>query len=160
MRKCSSSIAEPLPRIAVLVAFACMCCSGCHKGGYERVPVSGHVLIDGAPLTVGYVRFIPIGGGRPSVTNIGADGRFDFGKEGVVVGKQRVEVIASEQVGATGYRWHAPEKYASYSSSGLEQEISQPTSDLMLKLTWDGGKPFTAQSAADEADPKSLRTRK
>ena len=159
IRKCWSCFTSQLPTIAAAVVLACAICSGCHKAGYERVPVSGHVLIDGAPLTVGFVRFIPSGGGRPSVTNIGADGRFDFGQEGVVVGKQHVEVIASEPIGTEGYRWHAPEKYTNYKTSGLEQEISQPTSDLTLNLKWDGGKPYTVQNAAGEVDPKNLKSR-
>ena len=77
-----------------------------------------------------------------------------------IVGKQRVEVIACEQLGATGYRWHAPEKYASYKSSGLEQEVTQPTSDVTLNLKWDGGKPFTVQNAAGESDEKNLKARR
>jgi hypothetical protein len=122
--------------------------------------VSGVVLIDGQPLTVGSVRFIPVGGGRPSIRSIWPDGRFDFGNEGVVVAMNRVEVIASEQVGAAGYRWHAPEKYANYSTSGLEQQISGPTNDVTIKLTWDGGKPFTVQGPAGDPDPKNLKSRR
>ena len=115
------------------------------------------MLIDGAPLTSGSVRFIPVGGGRPSVAEIGGDGQFDFGKEGVVVGKQRVEVIATEQIGATGYRWHAPEKYASYSTSGLEEDVSQPTSDLTLKLSWaaESHSPCKGRRRSRSEEPKS-----
>jgi hypothetical protein len=140
-------------------SFFCAFVAGCQKSAYERVPVSGQITIDGAPLAVGHVRFVPSGGGRPSVATIGGDGRFDFGDEGVVVGRHRVEVIASEQVGATGYRWHAPQKYASYLSSGLEQEISQPTSDLVIALKWDGGKPFMVQGSPGDGDPKNLKAR-
>ncbi|MEX0642539.1 MAG: hypothetical protein WD468_07550 [Pirellulales bacterium] len=159
MRDLRISLAARLANGTVGAVFLCAVFAGCQKGNYDRVPVSGQVLIDGSPLTVGFVRFVPIGGGRPSVAVIGVDGRYDFGEKGVVVGKHRIEVSASEQVGATGYRWHAPEKYANYSSSGLEQEITKPTSDLVLKLTWAGGKPFTVQSAGGDEDPKNLRAR-
>lgn len=133
--------------------------SGCSYSGFERVPVAGKVMIDNEPLKTGYIRFIPAEGGRPSTAEIGGDGAFDFGDEGVVVGKHRIEVIASEQVGESGYRWHAPEKYASYSTSELVREISEPTRDLVLSLTWDGGKPFTVKSGPVEADPKRLKNR-
>jgi hypothetical protein len=143
-----------------MAALVCAICPGCQKGGYDRVAAAGQVLIDGAPLKFGSVRFIPVGGGRPSVADIASDGRFDFGNEGVVVGKQRIEVIASEQVGATGYRWHAPEKYASYSTSGLEQAIDKPTSDIILTLTWAGQKPITIQGAGGDDDPKNFKGRR
>jgi hypothetical protein len=134
--------------------------AGCRESGYQRVAVSGLVTVDGKPLTVGSVRFIRVGGGRPSATTIGPDGRFDFGSEGVVVGRHRIEINASEQVGSSGYRWHAPQKFASYKSSGMEKEISQPTSDLALELSWEGGKPFTLQGPAAESDPKNLKARR
>jgi hypothetical protein len=149
------------PPIAVVAVLLCAMLSGCgKKSAFQRVPVSGTVVIDDKPLTVGSVRFIPIGGGKQSITKINNDGKFDFGEEGVVVAKHRVEVIASEQVGPTGYRWHAPEKYANYSTSGLEQEITGPTDDVKLTLTWAGGKPYTVKGPAADADPKNLKSRK
>lgn len=147
-------------RLLLLAAVAWFCCgitAGCRKSAYERVAVSGQVTIDGTPLSVGNIRFIPAGGGRPSVAQIGSDGRFDFGKEGVVSGRQRIEVIASEQIGANGYRWHAPQKYASYLASGLERDITQPTNDLQLTLSWEGKKPFTVQGPAGDDNPKGRR---
>ena len=99
------------PPIVVAAVLLCAVLSGCgKKSAFQRVPVSGTVVVDDKPLTVGSVRFIPIGGGRQSITKINSDGTFDFGEEGVVVAKHRVEVIASQQVGPTGYRWNAPEK--------------------------------------------------
>jgi len=117
------------------------------------------VRIDGKPLTEGSVRFIPVGGGRPSITGIGSGRRFDFGKEGVVVARNRIEVIASKQVGQSGYRWYAPEKYSSYATSGLEQEITEPKDDVTINLTWGGGKPFTVDGSSNEPDPKNLKAR-
>jgi hypothetical protein len=160
MRKFCNPLMGQWPTIVATVALACVVCTGCRKGGYDRVPVAGQVVIDSAPLTFGSVRFIPVGGGRPSVADIGIDGRFDFGNEGVVVGKHRIEVIASEQVGATGYRWHAPEKYASYTTSGLDQVIDEPTSDVKLELTWAGQKPAVVQRAGGDDDPKNRKGRR
>ncbi len=160
MREFRIKSADRLLNAALASVLLCAMITGCQKDGYDRVPVSGQVLIDGAPLTVGSVRFIPIGGGRPSFATIGAEGRFDFGQDGgVVVAKHRVEVNASEQLGHTGYRWHAPERYASSSSSGLEQVIERPTSDVVLNLTWDGGKPFTVKNTTGDYDPKNLKGR-
>jgi hypothetical protein len=157
---CSIDSNRRLQSIVAALIFAGALSSGCQKHqAYDRVSVSGRVLVDGAPLKAGYIRFIPFAGGRPAVANVDGDGRFDFGKEGVVVGRNRVEVVASEQVGATGYRWHAPAKYASYTTSGLEQEIAQPTSDLTFNLNGDGVKPPAVQGGADDSDPKNLKAR-
>lgn len=147
-------------RVFAALSILCALNSGCKKQqAYERVSVSGQVLVDGAPLKMGYVRFIPSGGGRSAITSINASGKFDFGDEGVVVGKNRIEVLASEQIGATGYRWHAPAKYASSATSGLEQEITGPTNEITLDLRGDGGKPVTTQPSAEDSDPKNLKSR-
>ena len=55
-----------LPASAWLLPALAMVCSmaGCGDGRPTRVPVSGQVLIDGAPLTHGYVRFTPAGDSR------------------------------------------------------------------------------------------------
>lgn len=157
---CWTNANRSWPVLISAFVFTSALSSGCQKHQtYEKVSVSGRVLVDGSPLTIGYVRFIPTSGGRPAVANVGADGRFDFGDQGVVVGKHRIEVVASEQVGATGYRWHAPAKYASYATSGLEQEIAQPTSNLSLNLIGDGAKPTVVQSGVDDGDPKNLKAR-
>ena len=48
---------------------------GCSDGRPERFLVSGQVLIDGAPLTYGYIRFVPKDA-RPSGANLDEGGRF------------------------------------------------------------------------------------
>jgi hypothetical protein len=55
-----------------------------------------------------------------------------------VVGKHAVEVIAREPLGEDRLRWHAPKKYASSETSGLVEEITEPTDSLTINLTWDG----------------------
>src|SRR5687768_6454035 len=69
----------------------------------QRVPVSGKVLIDGQPLTYGFVRIIPQDA-RPATGQIGPDGRFtltcyDDG-DGCIPGKHAAAVIACESLGA------------------------------------------------------------
>ncbi len=111
--------------------------TGCNDGRPARVPVSGRVLIDGEPLTQGYVRFVP-GNDRPSTGQIGPDGRFTLGcfeaDDGAVTGKHRVAVIANEAINESTMRWIAPEKYADYANSGIEVEITGPTDELEINI--------------------------
>lgn len=131
-----------LPPLALSLLFAA---TGCGDGRPDRVAVSGQVLIDGKPLTCGTVKFIPTGH-RSSYGEIGKDGRFTLScygqNDGAVVGKHNVEVNASEMVKPTSMRWQAPKKYQDQATSGLTQEITEPTNGIVINLTWDGGKPF------------------
>lgn len=131
----------------VLVAFSILSLmAGCGDGRPERVPVSGQVLIDGQPLTFGYVGFVP-DHGRASIGELDQQGRFKMGcyefDDGVLVGKHAIEVIAREPIGEDELRWHAPKKYANVDTSGLSEEITGPTDSLQINLTWGGQKgPF------------------
>ena len=111
---------------------------GCGDGRPGRVPVSGTVLIDGEPLTAGYIRFVPPND-RPSAGTIASDGRFTLGcfedADGAVLGKHRVAVIANEVKDEVSMTWHAPQHYADYTTSGLEIEITGPTDDLRIELS-------------------------
>jgi hypothetical protein len=131
-------------RLCLLAAVAPLV-SGCGDERPERVEVSGQVLIDGQPLTVGNVKFIPTGS-RPSSGKLDAEGKFTLtcydGGDGVVPGKHRVQISAMEVISASKVRWLAPPKYADFRTSELEFEITEPTDDLKIELTWDGGKPF------------------
>jgi hypothetical protein len=116
---------------------------GCGDGRPKRVPVSGHVLIDGKPLTRGYVQFAP-GDSRASTGGLDADGHFvltcfEMG-DGAVTGKHKVSVMAQEPIGQETIKWHAPKKYANANTSGLEEEISGPTDAVKIELTWGGEK--------------------
>ena len=126
---------------------------GCGDGRPKRVPVSGQVLIDGKPLTQGFVRLTPKGA-RPATAEIDRDGRFTlstFGEEdGVVEGTHAVAVIAAEQLGGNSQRWHAPKKYARPDTSGLTITIDGPTDSLAIELTWNGGKPFVERLGSGE----------
>ncbi|TWU20788.1 hypothetical protein [Bythopirellula polymerisocia] len=118
---------------------------GCSDGRPQRVVVSGQVLIDDKPLAGGNIKFVP-DGARPSMGTIDEEGHykltcFEVG-DGAIPGKHRVEIVSNEILSQTAVRWCAPKKYASFLTSGLEVEISEPTDSLEIHLTWDGGKPF------------------
>jgi hypothetical protein len=128
--------------------------AGCGDGRPKRVPVSGTVLIDGKPLTYGFVRFLPKGA-RPATAQIDKDGRFSlscFGdNDGVVEGTHAVVVVAAEQLGGNAQRWHAPKKYVDPQTSGLTETIDGPRDDLVIELTWSGGKPYVERIAGGAA---------
>lgn len=129
-----------------MVAAIALVCVGCGDSRPRIVPVSGQVLIDGKPLTHGYVRFAAKGN-RPSMGRIGTDGRFTLtcyeANDGAIVGNHRVAIMSQEPVnGSDQVKWHAPRKYASYSTSGITQEITEPTDSLSINLTWGGEKPL------------------
>ena len=121
---------------ALLVA---TCFTGCSDGRPEIVPVSGQVLIDGEPLTYGFVRFSP-GDGRVSMGRLDENGRFRLtcyeSGDGAIVGTHRIAILTHEVIGNAKIKWHAPSKYANYATSGLTQEISQPTDSIVINLTW------------------------
>lgn len=130
-----------IAELAVVVAVSAAIC-GCGDGRPRRVAVSGQVLIDGEPLPHGNVRFVPEGA-RPSYGKVDSEGRFSLGcfepDDGAVVGTHRVQVSASEIIKGK-VKWHAPNSYSDYRSSGLVVEIDAPTDDLVIELTWDGQK--------------------
>lgn len=116
----------------------------CSDGLPERVPVSGRVTIDGKPLTVGSVRFLPPSG-RPAVGEVDAEGRFvltTFGEDdGCVLGTHQVTVHALEALGGNAQRWNVPKKYATPETSGLTESIGGPRDDVLIELSWNGGGP-------------------
>jgi hypothetical protein len=119
--------------------------AGCNGSQFERVPVSGRVLIDGEPLKFGYVRFFPEGA-RASGGRLDEEGRFVLTSkqkgDGVILGTHSVAISAGESISDTQVKWHAPKKYNSPKASGLVFTIDEPTDSLEILLTWDGGKPF------------------
>jgi hypothetical protein len=128
-----------------IVSAVAILSTGCSDGRPTRVQVSGQVLIDGRPLTVGNVKFVPEGS-RPSSGKLDAQGKFTLtcydGEDGVVPGRHRAQISAMEVISGSKVKWLAPPKYADFRTSELEFEITEPTDDLRIELTWDGGKPF------------------
>ena len=129
----------------IAAAFVFVALVGCGDGRPSRVPVSGRVLIDGKPLTLGSVQFMP-SNARASYSTLDNEGRFSLTcfdtNDGVVPGPVTVVINAAEPLSDTQTRWHAPKKYADYRTSGLTQEITGATEDLTINITWDGGAPF------------------
>jgi hypothetical protein len=127
--------------------------AGCSRNS-QRVSVSGQVLIDGEPLRYGQVVFVPKGT-RPSTADLDENGRFTLTSfdpnDGAALGVHQIAVFANEQLDQTRTKWHAPQKYSFYKTSGLTQEITGPTDSLVIELTWKGdeqGKPHIEVSAA------------
>jgi hypothetical protein len=120
--------------------------AGCGPSTPKRVQVSGQVLIDGKPVPCGQIFFVP-SGSRPSRAPIDSEGRFvlsSFGdKDGAAIGTHRIGVYANEQLDGKKTKWHAPKKYCDYNTSGIQKEITGPTENLLIELTWAGGQPFT-----------------
>jgi hypothetical protein len=119
--------------------------AGCGPDRPDLVEVSGQVVIDGQLLSIGNIKFVP-NGGRASWGKIDENGRFSLScyetNDGALPGRHRVQVSAIEMISASKAKWHAPKKYADFRTSGLEVEITEPTDDLTIELTWAGGKPF------------------
>lgn len=118
---------------------------GCNDPQFERVPVSGQVLVDGEPLSYGYVRFYPAGA-RASGGRLDEQGRFVLTSkkkgDGVVLGTHPVSVSAGEALTEYTIKWHAPKMYNTPQTSGLEFTIDEPTDSLEINLTWDGKQPY------------------
>jgi len=130
------------------LAAACslvMLMAGCGDGRPARVPVSGQVLIDGQPVTCGFISIAPEDA-RMSTGQIGADGRFTMscfgGDDGVVPGTHKATVAAFRQIDDATRQWFAPKKYSEIETSGLTVTIDGATDSLLVNLTWGGGKPF------------------
>ena len=122
--------------------------SGCSDGRPRRVRVSGTVLIDGQPLTFGNIIFMPQGA-RPSSAKLDENGHFKLScydakgdGDGAIPGKHKVAISSSKPIPGNKVQWYAPKKYADFRTSGLEFDITEPTDDLTINLSWDGGKPF------------------
>jgi hypothetical protein len=132
-------------RSLLALASAAVAAAGCGDPGPKLVPVAGVVLIDGKPLTHGFVQVAPVGG-RAATGKIGPDGRFTLTtfteNDGCYVGTHPVAVVATESIDGSSQRWHAPKKYTSADTSGLTVTVDGPTDGLKIELTWDGGKPF------------------
>jgi hypothetical protein len=134
--------------------------AGCGDGRPRRVPVSGQVLIDGKPVTTGFVRLVPEND-RVATGDIDSQGRFRLTKfdvgDGCVIGTHKVEVISFETLSPVAIRWLVPKEYRDASTSDVTATIDGPTDDLKIELSWKGGRPFVEQSVAPgDADPAAI----
>src|SRR6187200_507383 len=100
-----------------------------------RVQVSGKVLIDGEPVKVGSVDFVPEKGRKASGI-LDANGNFTLTcfepGDGALIGTHRIEILASDAINDTTTKWYAPKKYADRRTSGFVQEIKDPTDSLVI----------------------------
>lgn len=130
--------------VQLAAIFVLLPCMGCDTRP-RRVPVAGRVLIDGKPLSFGVVQVWPADG-RQANAMLDKDGRFRFTTydehDGCLLGTHPIAVIAREQITPTKMYWHTPKKYARPESSELTVTIEKPMDDLLIELTWAGGKPF------------------
>jgi hypothetical protein len=127
----------------------CALVLGCDSGP-KRVPVSGQVLLDGKPLTSGYIWFMPKNE-RAASSAIDSEGRFTLSTydehDGCVLGMHTVTVTATKPINDMQTLHLIPPKYNDPATSGLAFEIDGPRSDLQVNLSWDGGKPFVEGGA-------------
>ena len=131
-----------------------------------RVQVSGKVLIDGEPLKYGAVDFVPEKG-RQASGILDTNGNFTLTcfepGDGALIGKHEIQILAGDAINDTTTKWYAPKKYADRRTSGLVQEIKDPTDSLVINLTWKGNtpdKPFTERAAADPGEAAFGRARR
>jgi hypothetical protein len=128
-----------------LLTLSIISMSGCGDGLPKRVPVSGHVLIDGKPLEIGTL-YIETTGQRSSYATLGLGGKFSIStfseNDGLMTGKHTVAIISKVDLSSNSVRWLTPKKYSNIATSGLEIDVPGPRNDVEINLTWDGGKPF------------------
>lgn len=131
-----------------------------------RVKVSGKVLVDGKPLTKGFLDFVPEKG-RKASGSIDENGNFELTcfepGDGALIGIHQIQVTANDPINDTTTKWLAPKKYADRRTSGLVEKIEGPTDTLVINLTWKGNtpdKPFTEHAEADPAEEAFGRNRR
>lgn len=120
---------------------------GCGNNDRPLAPVTGQVLYRGEPLAFGSVTFQPAGG-QPARADIGPDGKFELATPGQgaggVVGHNRIRVTSFEGQAPTAAaagdaplgKSLIPERYTSYTTSGLEVEIQQGNNEpIIIELT-------------------------
>jgi hypothetical protein len=147
--------------------------AGCGDGRPSLVPVSGTVMLNGAPIEGALVGFEPDGidgYSRPSIATTDSAGKFVVGTydkaDGMPKGKYKVTVLKKEVVGKlpenynsedtaanvqpVKYQWTVPQKYATSANSGLSVEVTSSgmtPSEITLS-----GEP-EVESASRTAEP-------
>lgn len=134
---CNSQRHSPRRALAAvaLTAASVVGCGG-SDGRPDLAPVSGTVMLNESPLPVGQIIFQPISGGQPAVGRLSEDGSFTLGTygddDGAAVGRHRVRVTSySTQAGESDAEASGdslgellvPERYANFSTSGIEVSV-------------------------------------
>lgn len=86
--------------VSLVSLFLLSGCGGAAADGYGRQPVSGSVSLDGQPLKMGTITFVPDPSG-PVISEASiADGKFDIPQEvSLPVGKYHVSISSVEEPG-------------------------------------------------------------
>jgi hypothetical protein len=58
-----------------------------------------------------------------------------------------VSVVSTKTLNASTVRWLAPKKYTSGATSGITYDVTGPTEEAVINLSWEGGKPFDERLA-------------
>ena len=123
--------------LCCVVLLACM---GCDNSP-QRVPVTGIVLIDGKPVTRGFLRILPASG-RAAFGEISSDGRFTMTSmkptDGCVPGQHPVEIVSVMAISDSSQQRMIPAIYANPSASNLKVNIADQPTELKIELTWNG----------------------
>ena len=80
--------------------------------------------------------------------------------DGALIGTHKVSITAGEGLSPTQTRWYAPKKFADYRTSGLTQEITGPTDNLVINISWDGGHEFVEREQGGSGDNEGLHGRR
>jgi len=118
----------------------------------DIVPCEGTVLIDGKPLEHGFVQVVPKEF-RPATGKLGPGGKFKLTTtiegDGCAVGTHPVGVIGAETLGANAMKWHAPQTYRDFATSGLSITVVAGGPPVEITLSWNGEKPFIEKNAKE-----------
>jgi hypothetical protein len=119
----------------VLSTLAALALFGCGPSRDPNLPptanVSGKVIYQGEPVTVGTVTFHPEGDGNPAVGLLGEDGTFSLSTyapgDGAVVGKHSVTIDIPPPLDGTSPEdaFSVPDPYTSPETTPLKVEVSE-----------------------------------
>lgn len=92
----SVTLVNELRLISLLVVLL----AGCGDAGPARVKVEGLVQVDGQPMPLGRISFVPIEGSvGPEAAGEVANGKYHLTRhDGPIVGRLRVEIYAADEV--------------------------------------------------------------
>jgi hypothetical protein len=131
--------------------------SGC--GRSDRLPtakVTGKVTLNGDPLPIGSLLFVPDKGGPTSQGRIAADGRYSMGTytetDGAILGTHKVMITALKAPEGAGLpedvrKGNAaplsviPEIYGDLEKSGLIADVKESGNQINFELTSTPGRP-------------------
>ncbi|QDU40708.1 hypothetical protein Mal4_50660 [Maioricimonas rarisocia] len=92
-------------RVSMFLAPLALIACGCSRSDLPELgEVSGHVTLDGEPLSNAIVNFTPVGEGRPSTAQTDADGYYSLqylaGVNGALIGEHvvTVEPVMTEEM--------------------------------------------------------------